>query len=192
MTDTIVTVKEQTVCPTCATTGHLGLRPRFSLFVKRLVDVFVAFWGLVFLSPFFLVIAGMIKRESPGPVFYRGPRMGRNGKPFGILKFRTMWEERAGYLMVPVTACDDPRITPLGSWLRHTKVNELPQLWNVLVGEMSLVGPRPEDPGIVATWPEDARCEILSRAARHHQSCHGCLPRRGEASGGCQRHGGVY
>ncbi len=156
------------------------------------MDVCASALGLVFLSPFFLVIAWMIKRESPGPVFYRGPRMGRKGKPFGILKFRTMWEERASYDGPSVTARDDPRVTPLGRWLRHTKVNELPQLWNVLVGEMSLVGPRPEDPGIVATWPEEVRQRDPLRAARHHQSGHGCLPRRGEAAGGCQRHGGVY
>jgi lipopolysaccharide/colanic/teichoic acid biosynthesis glycosyltransferase len=134
----------------------------FSDFIKRLLDILAAVLGLIVLSPFFLFMAYLIQRESPGPVFYRGPRMGRNGKVFGILKFRTMYERPASYLGPSVTARDDERITPFGKWLRETKVNELPQLWNVLMGEMSLVGPRPEDPEIARTWPEAARREILS------------------------------
>ena len=100
----------------------------------------------------------LCRREGPGPVFYRGPRLGKNGRVFGILKFRTMYECPASYRGPRVTAQDDDRITPLGKWLRDTKLNELPQLWNVLVGEMSLVGPRPEDPEIVKTWPEGVLC----------------------------------
>jgi len=138
------------------------LRPRFSRFLKRAVDICVALVGLVLLSPLFLMIAGMIQHESQGPVFYRGPRLGRGGKVFGILKFRTMREEQASYEGPAITARDDPRITPLGKWLRDTKLNELPQLWNVLAGEMSLVGPRPEDPDVALTWPEEVRQEILS------------------------------
>ncbi len=84
------------------------------------------------------------------------------GKGFGILKFRTMYERAESYAGPRVTGKQDRRITPLGQWLRNTKLNELPQLWNVLIGEMSLVGPRPEDPEIVKTWPADARKEILS------------------------------
>jgi lipopolysaccharide/colanic/teichoic acid biosynthesis glycosyltransferase len=156
MTDTLIKTTPR------ITPIHSSLRPRLSRSLKRVMDVCVAFWGLLLLAPFFLAIAGMIKRESPGPVFYRGPRAGKEGKVFGILKFRTMKEEPADFPGIPVTARDDPRITPLGKWLRDTKINELPQLWNVLVGEMSLVGPRPEDPRIVATWPEEVRQEILS------------------------------
>jgi lipopolysaccharide/colanic/teichoic acid biosynthesis glycosyltransferase len=129
---------------------------------KRLFDVCAAFGGLLLLSPFFMVWAFQIKRESPGPAFFRGPRMGKDGKVYSILKFRTMREEPSSYAGPVVTAQDDPRVTPLGTWLRETKINELPQLWNVLVGEMSLVGPRPEDPEIVKTWPEAVRREILS------------------------------
>jgi lipopolysaccharide/colanic/teichoic acid biosynthesis glycosyltransferase len=117
---------------------------------------------LVLLSPLFLLIAFWIKRESPGPVFYRGPRLGKDGKPFRILKFRTMYERPESYRGPSITAQGDRRITPLGGWLRETKVNELPQLWNVLVGEMSMVGPRPEDPEIARNWPADVRDEILS------------------------------
>lgn len=129
---------------------------------KRFFDILASLLGLLLLSPLFVLIALLLKREGPGPIFFRGSRVGRNGKVFGILKFRTMYERPESYAGPRVTAHNDERITPLGKWLRDTKINELPQLWNVLVGEMSLVGPRPEDPEIVSRWPEDARKEILS------------------------------
>src|SRR4030042_6338557 len=88
--------------------------------------------------------------------------MGRGGKPFKILKFRTMHERPASYTGLRITAQDDPRITSLGRWLRDSKLNELPQFWNVVKGDMSLVGPRPEDPDIAAQWSDDLRSEILS------------------------------
>lgn len=132
------------------------------LFFKRAFDYVVALLGLICLAPVFVLIGVMIRRESPGPVLYRGPRAGRYGKKFGILKFRTMYECPATYEGPRVTAYGDSRITPLGQWLRDTKINELPQLWNVLVGDMSLVGPRPEDPEIVRTWNRHAREQILS------------------------------
>lgn len=130
--------------------------------VKRAFDVFVSAFGLIALSPIFLLIAYWIKRESHGPVFYRGRRIGRDGREFLILKFRTMYERTENDNGPRITANDDDRITPLGRWLRDAKLNELPQLWNVLLGEMSLVGPRPEDPEIARTWPRDAWREILS------------------------------
>ncbi|MEP7133744.1 MAG: sugar transferase [Chloroflexota bacterium] len=128
---------------------------------KRAFDFTMALIGLLILAPFSLYIALLIKRDSPGPVFYWGPRMGKNGRAFKMLKFRTMYERPESYDGPMVTAQNDNRITPLGAWLRYTKINELPQLWNVLIGEMSLVGPRPEDVGIVKSWPPDARDEIL-------------------------------
>lgn len=130
--------------------------------LKRLFDIMAALLGLILLLPFFAWIAIVIKRDSPGPVFYWGPRMGCKGKPFKILKFRTMYETARSYAGPRVTAKGDDRITRVGQWLRDTKVNELPQLWNVLVGEMSLVGPRPEDIKIAEEWPEENRKEILS------------------------------
>lgn len=130
--------------------------------MKRLIDLVASFLGLVLLAPFFAIIALRLKQDSPGPIFFRGRRAGKAGKEFLMLKFRTMQETPSSYNGAKVTAKDDPRITPFGRWLRDTKLNEFPQLWNVLKGEMSLVGPRPEDPDIVATWPEQARREILS------------------------------
>ncbi len=133
-----------------------------SAFSKRAFDICASALGLLFLSPIFAMLALAIKRDSRGPVFYRGPRLGRGDQPFGILKFRTMREEAASYQGPRVTAEGDPRVTPLGKWLRDTKLNELPQLWNVLVGEMSLVGPRPEDPSLAEAWPQELRAEVLS------------------------------
>ncbi|HUH97908.1 MAG TPA: sugar transferase [Anaerolineales bacterium] len=141
-----------------------GLHSSWKTGTKRSFDILASTLGLIVLSPAFAAIAFLIKHDSPGPVFYRGRRTGQNGKLFQIIKFRTMYERPESYTGAPVTARDDNRITPLGRWLRHTKLNELPQLWNVLRGEMSLVGPRPEDPEITVNWPPNARREILSVA----------------------------
>jgi diguanylate cyclase (GGDEF)-like protein len=139
-----------------------NLYRRLSGLAKRAFDLTFSFLGLVFLSPFFVYIALLIRRDSPGPVFYWGPRVGRNGFIFNMLKFRTMYECPESYRGSRLTVKGDPRITPLGKWLRDTKINELPQLWNVLIGGMSLVGPRPEDPEIAKSWPEEARQTIFS------------------------------
>jgi lipopolysaccharide/colanic/teichoic acid biosynthesis glycosyltransferase len=130
---------------------------------KRLVDIVVSVAGLVVLAPLMLVIALAVKLDSAGPALYRQVRVGREGRPFEILKFRSMADQggcaETGAL---VTAGDDPRITRVGAFLRRWKLDELPQLVNVLTGEMSLVGPRPEVPRYVAMYPPDARREILS------------------------------
>jgi lipopolysaccharide/colanic/teichoic acid biosynthesis glycosyltransferase len=126
------------------------------------MDIVASFLGLFLLSPVFLLISIAIKRDTPGPVFYRGPRAGKDGKSFLILKFRTMYEQPESYQGPRVTGIGDLRVTPLGKWLRDTKINELPQLWNVLIGDMSLVGPRPEDIELVQRWPASLREELLS------------------------------
>lgn len=131
-------------------------------FAKRIFDFVAALTGLIVLLPVFVLIAVLIKRDSPGPVFYWGRRIGRYGSIFRMLKFRTMYEDPRSYHGPRVTCREDDRITPLGKWLRATKLNELPQLWNVLVGEMSLVGPRPEDPAIGKTWPAAIARVVLS------------------------------
>jgi lipopolysaccharide/colanic/teichoic acid biosynthesis glycosyltransferase len=109
---------------------------------KRVFDLIIASCGLLILAPLMLLIAVAIKVDSPGSVLYRGQRVGRYGLPFEMYKFRTMRPdaERWG----TTTAQDDPRITRMGTLLRRLKLDEFPQLWNVLRGDMSLVGPRPE------------------------------------------------
>ena len=113
--------------------------------LKRLMDIVVSLVGLAVVSPLLLAVAILIKRDSPGPVFYRGERVGRFGKPFKIYKFRTM-VVGADKLGGPSTAADDTRLTKLAGFLKKYQLDELPQLINVLKGEMSLVGPRPEVP----------------------------------------------
>ena len=131
------------------------------MILKRAMDLFFSFFGLVILSPVFLVIAIWIKLDSKGPVFYRQVRVGKNMEPFKIFKFRTMVYDPHGRGL-QLTTSDDKRITRSGIFLRKTKVDELPQLINVLIGEMSLVGPRPEVPKYVEYYPEDVRKIVLS------------------------------
>ena len=122
----------------------LNTKQFLNTFLKRGIDITFSLMGLLFLWPFFLFVAIRIKKEDPGPVFYRGERAGVGGRTFKILKFRTMYERPESYQGARVTAADDDRVTPLGRWLRDTKLNELPQLLNVLKGDMSIIGPRPE------------------------------------------------
>lgn len=130
--------------------------------IKRAFDTSVATVGLLVLLPLFIIIAGLIKLDSPGPVFFRQVRIGRRLRPFRIVKFRTMVPEapRTGGL---ITVGEDPRITRVGRWLRKTKLDELPQLLNVVKGEMSFVGPRPEVPHYVELFHQDYE-EILQVA----------------------------
>ncbi len=111
--------------------------------MKRFFDLVVSFAGLVVLSPVLLLVAILIKLDSPGPVFFRQERMGRGFRPFAIYKFRTMTTD-APSKGRPITVGDDSRITRTGRLLRATKIDELPQLINVFKGDMSFVGPRPE------------------------------------------------
>lgn len=111
--------------------------------IKRLVDIMGASIGLVLFSPLFLILAVLIKLDSSGPVLFRQERIGRKFIPFFIYKFRTMAAGRANEGLC-ITSRNDSRITRAGRWLRATKLDELPQLLNVLIGDMSLVGPRPE------------------------------------------------
>jgi len=128
--------------------------------MKRLFDIVFSLLGLIILSPFILVLAILIKEEDGGSVFYRGVRVGRHGKPFRIFKFRTMVVD-AENIGGPSTADDDPRITKIWKFLRKYKLDELPQLINVLKGEMSLVGPRSEVPHYVNMFTEEEKA-ILS------------------------------
>ena len=122
-----------------------------ALFFKRCFDVTVSFIGIIFLLLPFAVIAILIKATSEGPVFFRQTRVGKNGKEFRIYKFRTMVSdaEKKG---LQITVGQDSRITGIGKVLRKTKADELPQLFNVFVGQMSFVGPRPEVPHYVEMY----------------------------------------
>lgn len=128
---------------------------------KRFFDIFLSFLGLVLVLPLFLIIAILIKRESPGQVFYRGERMGKYGKPFKIFKFRTMVVD-ADKLGGPSTAGDDPRLLKIGKILRKHQLDELPQFINILKGDMSFVGPRPEIPLEIQRYNKEDRELILS------------------------------
>ncbi len=130
---------------------HIRKKP-----VIRLLDVLISFVGLILLIPTFAVVAFAVKLQDGGPVFYRARRVGKDGREFGLYKFRTMIV-RADSIGAGITARNDSRITSAGRFLRDWKLDELPQFFNVLVGDMSLVGPRPEDPRYVALYSVDQR-----------------------------------
>lgn len=117
---------------------------------KRALDVVLSGLGLLALLPLLVIVAVLIKLESPGPVFFRQKREGINGTLFSVYKFRSMRTELGDASGVAQTVSGDPRVTPIGRFLRKTSIDELPQLINVLVGDMSLVGPRPHVPGMLA------------------------------------------
>jgi lipopolysaccharide/colanic/teichoic acid biosynthesis glycosyltransferase len=116
------------------------------------MDIALSALALLLLSPLFAVIALLVVLDSPGPVFFRADRVGFRGRPLRMLKFRKM---RTGARGMALTVAGDQRLTRLGGWLVRTKLDELPQLWHVLRGEMSLVGPRPESPDFVARFKTD-------------------------------------
>jgi lipopolysaccharide/colanic/teichoic acid biosynthesis glycosyltransferase len=127
--------------------------------MKRLFDIMVSFIGLICLLPLLLLVAILIKLDSTGPIFFKQTRMGMRFRPFQILKFRTMVQDSSTKGQ-SITVGDDPRITRVGRFLRKSKIDELPQLFNVLKGDMSLVGPRPEVPDYVELFRHDYE-EIL-------------------------------
>lgn len=129
--------------------------------LKRLFDIIVSFMGIMVFSPIILLISILIKKEDGGPVFYRGIRVGRYGKPFKMFKFRTM-VVNAEKIGASSTSEDDVRITKTGKFLRKYKLDELPQLINVLKGEMSFVGPRPQVQWAVDLYNDEEKKFLLS------------------------------
>src|SRR3989338_3928459 len=129
--------------------------------IKRIFDFIFSGIGLIVLFPMFLVLAVFIKLSSPGPVFYLGERVGKNGKQFKMYKFRTMIDNAEG-LGGPSTSDDDPRLTKTGKFLKKFQLDEFAQLINVFRGEMSLAGPRPEFPLYVDMMTEEEKRVILS------------------------------
>jgi len=126
---------------------------------KRALDLVVSGLTLLVLLPVLLALAALVRLESPGPSFIRCSRVGYRGRPLRMLKFRKMVCDAAG---APLTTADDDRFTRLGRWLTKYKLDELPQLWHVLKGEMSLVGPRPESPDFVKRYAADYHDRILT------------------------------
>ena len=129
---------------------------------KRLLDTVVSLFGLIVLLPVFAVIAVLVKRDSKGPILHKSPRVGTRGRLFEIYKFRTMYENADSISKSSSCADDDPRVTKFGAVLRRYKLNELPQLINVLRGEMSLVGPRPQVEWAVDRYSNEVKQLILS------------------------------
>ncbi len=142
------------------------IMPAWQFSLKRIVDISASFIALLILLPVFAVFALLVKFSSHGPVFFRQERIGKFGRPFTIVKFRSMYcdAERNG---PQLSSTSDPRITPFGRWMRKTRMDELPQFWNVLVGDMSLVGPRPERQHFI---------DEITKVAPHYRHLHKVRP----------------
>lgn len=159
----------------CMPVDHLGPSAFFVLqrrplsgrqmLEKAVLDFILACVGLVILSPVFLLVALLIKLDSRGPVFFRQPRTGRNGQDFLVYKFRSMHTNMSDMMAARQTSRNDPRVTRVGKWLRKLSIDEIPQLLNVLQGDMSLVGPRPHAPHTTAggLLLDDAVAEYVLR-----------------------------
>ncbi len=128
--------------------------------MQRTLDVVFSFSALVLLSPFLLPVIIILRFTGEGEVFYVQKRVGRGGHEFGLLKFATMLKDSPSIGSGEITVSDDPRVLPFGKFLRKSKLNELPQIWNILVGHMSIVGPRPMVPNTYANYPEPAQQKL--------------------------------
>ena len=142
------------------------IMPAWQFSMKRIVDIVVSSLAPMLLAPVFIVIGILVRLSSPGPVFFSQERIGKHGQPFRIFKFRSMYADAEKH-GPQLSSSTDPRITPIGRWLRRTRMDELPQFWNVLKGDMSLVGPRPERQHFI-----DAIMEV----APHYRHLHKVRP----------------
>ena len=131
----------------------------FNLFIKRVLDITACSLGLVLISPLLMIISAIVKISSKGPIFYGQVRMGVDGREFKMWKFRSMRTDDSNH--EGWTVKDDPRVTAIGKFIRKTSIDELPQLWNVVTGDMSLVGPRPERPKFVHEFKKDIPAYML-------------------------------
>jgi lipopolysaccharide/colanic/teichoic acid biosynthesis glycosyltransferase len=153
---------------------HMSIREMFAaIMFKRLFDFILALAGLALLSPVLLAIAVLIKMDSAGPVLFRQRRVGRGLRCFTLFKFRTMIPAHGGQ---EITVADDHRITRLGRLLRLAKLDELPQLWNILAGDMSFVGPRPLVESTVNRFQNDYRWILGNSSGRHRPCFHQVSP----------------
>ena len=133
----------------------MPLSNTFNAMLKRIVDIFGALVAIILFSPVMLISCIMIKLTSPGPLIYRQTRVGLHNKPFEMYKFRSMEVQTEEKEKKAWTVKNDPRVTGFGKFMRHTSIDELPQLFNILKGDMSLVGPRPERPFFVEKFREE-------------------------------------
>ena len=122
--------------------------------IQRMLDVLISIIAIVLLLPFLLPVVCVLRFTGEGEIFYTQERVGRGGRPFGLLKFATMMKNSPNIGAGEITLTNDPRVLPIGKFLRKTKINELPQIWNIFVGHMSLVGPRPMVPNTFKKYPE--------------------------------------
>ena len=129
--------------------------------MKRILDIVLSATALALLAPVLVAAAVAVRISSPGPILFRAKRVGQNGRTFTMLKFRTMHERREDQPWTAITANGDQRVFVAGSMLRKFKIDELPQLLNILRGDMSIIGPRPEDPGIVERFYGDVELRTL-------------------------------
>ena len=128
--------------------------------MKRFLDVVFSFLALVILGPLLLPIIIILKLTGEGEIFYIQERVGRGGNLFGLYKFATMLKNSPNIGAGEITVQNDPRVLPFGKFLRKTKLNELPQLWNIFIGDMSVVGPRPMVPNTYAYYPKNGRLKL--------------------------------
>ena len=129
--------------------------------MQRFFDILFSGLALIILSPFLVPIAIALKLTGEGEIFYVQQRVGKNGKRFGLLKFATMLKDSPNMTMGTVTVKNDPRILPFGGFLRKTKINELPQLINIFVGDMSVIGPRPQTERCFLAFPQNSQDAIV-------------------------------
>ena len=130
--------------------------------MQRLFDIFFAVFAIIFLFPLLLIICIVLRFSGEGEIFYVQTRVGRYGKPIKILKFATMLKDSANLLSGTLTLRDDPRILPVGRILRKTKINELPQIFNVLMGDMSIIGPRPQTKECFECFETSAQSKLIT------------------------------
>ena len=128
--------------------------------MKRFLDIVLSFLALVVLAPFLLPVIVILRLTGEGEVFYIQQRAGRGGNSFGLYKFATMLKNSPNFGAGEITVREDPRVLPFGKFLRKTKINELPQLWNIFIGDMSVVGPRPMVLNTYAHYPEAVRQKL--------------------------------
>jgi lipopolysaccharide/colanic/teichoic acid biosynthesis glycosyltransferase len=137
--------------------NSLANRQRLEMPMQRALDLVLSLLGVLILMPVLIPVACILKVTGENEVFYNQTRIGKNGTPFGLLKFATMLKDSPNIGAGEITVKNDPRVLPFGKFLRKSKINELPQLWNVLIGDMSLVGPRPMVPKTFALYSQAAQ-----------------------------------